>query len=220
MINLSNPILAYVAVFVAGVVSSINPCVLVTYPLVIGYVGGYSEGSIKKAFWSSLVFIIGLSITYSILGTVAALSGKLIGHIGGYWKYVLGIVAIVMGLNLLEIIHLRMPGLHKFPTKQKGLFGALLLGLLFGLTASACSTPILGFVLTFVASKQNLIYGSTLLFSYALGSSLIILIVGVSTGATQAGLKVRKLSKVSQYFPKIAGTIFILIGMYILLFLK
>ncbi len=217
MIDLANPILAYIAVFFAGVVASVNPCVLVTYPLIVGYVGGYSGGNIKKAFWSSLVFIIGLSITYSILGTIAALSGKLIGNIGGYWKYILGVVAIVMGLELLGVIHLRMPGLHKFPTKQKGLLGALLLGLLFGLTASACSTPILGFVLTFVASKQNLVYGSTLLFTYALGSSLIILIVGVSTGAAQAGLRVRKLSMVSQYFPRIAGALFVLIGIWMII---
>lgn len=220
MIDLSNPILAYVAVFLAGVVSSVNPCVVVTYPLIIGYVGGYSEGSIKKAFLSSLFFIIGTSITYTVLGTIAALSGQLLGNIGGYWKYILGAVAILMGLDLLGVIHLRMPGIQKFPIKQKGVLGALLLGLLFGITASACSTPILGFVLTFVASEQNIIYGSSLLFAYALGSSLVVLVVGVSTGAAQASLKVRKLSQVSQYFPKIAGAIFALIGVWIILFLK
>lgn len=220
MINLSNPILAYIAVFFAGLVSSVNPCVVVTYPLIIGYVGGYSEGDIKKAFRSSLAFVVGLSVTYSILGTIAALTGQLIGNIGGHWKYILGAVAIFMGLDLLGIVHFRMPGLQKFPVRQKGIFGAFLLGLLFGVTASACSTPILGFVLTFVASTQNIIYGSSLLFAYALGSSIIVLIVGVSTGAAQAGIKVRRLSRVSQYFPKIAGGLFVLTGIYIVLFLK
>ncbi|MFC1496396.1 cytochrome c biogenesis CcdA family protein [Candidatus Margulisiibacteriota bacterium] len=220
MINLANPVLAYFGVFMAGGISSINPCVVVIYPLIISYVGGYAEGDIKKAFWSSLSFVVGLSITYSILGTIAALSGQLLGNIGGFWNFILGGIAIFLGLNLLGIIHFKLSPYKGVKIKQKGILGALFLGLIFGLTASACSTPILGFVLTYVASRQNIIYGGTLLFTYALGSSVIILLVGVSTGFAQASLKAQKLEKISLYFPKIAGMIFILIGLWMIFFSK
>ncbi|OGC03360.1 hypothetical protein A2276_00365 [candidate division WOR-1 bacterium RIFOXYA12_FULL_43_27] len=206
--------MSFLAVFFAGIAASLSPCVLTTYPLIISYVGGYSEGDSKRAFSMSLFFVIGLSITYSILGTVAALSGKLIGDIGPFWKYFLSAILIVMGLDLLQIIHLKLPGFRGLPIKQKGIPGALFLGMIFGLTASACSTPILGVVLTYVASRQNVAYGSLLLFVYALGSSLIVLAVGASTGFAQANLKIKRFEKISVLLPKIAGIAFILLGIW------
>lgn len=206
--------MSFLAVFFAGVVSSVNPCVIVTYPIIISYVGGYSDGSARKAFWSSLFFVIGLSITYSILGTIAALTGRLLGDIGGYWKYILGATAIFMGLNLLGVLNFNLPSGLNFPVKLKGSLGALILGLLFGVTASACSTPILGVVLAYVASKQNISHGAALLFAYALGSSLIIFAVGASTGFAQANLKVKRLEKISALFPKLAGIVFVIVGIW------
>ena len=218
MIDLSNPIIAYSAVFIAGAAASLNPCVIVVYPLIISYVGGYSDGKISTAIWDSLFFIIGLSITYSILGTIAALTGTLIGDIGGYWKYLLGATAIFFGLNLLNILKLNFPAVKMAKIKQKGVFGALLLGVIFGFTASACSTPILGLVLAFVASQKNILYGSTLLFSYAMGTSIIVLAVGISTGFAQAGIKVKRLESISNLIPKAAGIIFVLIGIWFVMF--
>src|SRR4030042_645486 len=109
-----NPFLASLGVFVGGILTSSNPCVLATIPLVIGYVGGYSGGDRRKALLYSLTFIFGLSITFTILG-------------------------------------------------------AFLLGLVFGIISSPCATPVLVLVLTIVASKGELAYGTSLLFVYALG---------------------------------------------------
>ena len=49
-----NPLLAYLGVFLGGILSSSSPCVLATIPLVIGYVGGYSEGDRRKALFTPL----------------------------------------------------------------------------------------------------------------------------------------------------------------------
>ena len=61
------PLVAFGAVFLAGVVSSASPCVLATIPLVVGFVGGYSDGDKGKAFRYSLVFVLGLSLTSELL---------------------------------------------------------------------------------------------------------------------------------------------------------
>ncbi|MDD5382164.1 MAG: cytochrome c biogenesis protein CcdA, partial [Candidatus Margulisbacteria bacterium] len=68
----SNPLIAYLAVFLAGLVSSASPCVLILYPLIIGFVGGYGEGDVRKSALYSLLFSLGLAITFTLLGAVAS----------------------------------------------------------------------------------------------------------------------------------------------------
>ena len=84
-----NPALAYLGVFVGGILSSSSPCVLATIPLVIGYVGGYSGGDRRKALLYSLTFILGLSITFTILGAIAS-------FIGGYLAWSVAAARVMM----------------------------------------------------------------------------------------------------------------------------
>ena len=187
--DLSNPLIAYFSVFIAGLISAFSPCVLITIPLVISYVGGYAEGDIKRSFSFSLAFVVGLSITFTILGAIASLMGTLLGDVGSLWKYILAAVAIVMGLQMMGILNFQIPTPRLVKTEQKGLVGAFLLGMLFGVASSPCATPVLALILTFVASKQNLAYGTSLLFVYALAHTVLIFAVGVSTGLAEVFLK-------------------------------
>ncbi|MFH1362320.1 MAG: cytochrome c biogenesis protein CcdA [bacterium] len=214
--DLSNPLIAYFSVFVAGLISSFSPCVLITIPLVISYVGGYSEGDVRKSALFSLAFVIGLAITFTILGAIASLAGTLLGDIGGFWKYLLSAVAIIMGLQMMGILNFQIPTPRMVKTEQKGLIGAFLLGMLFGVASSPCATPVLAFILTFVASKQNLLYGTSLLFVYALAHAVLIFLVGVSTGMAEFFLKSHHIKRLSQYTHKISGAIFVLIGLAVL----
>ncbi|HLO26185.1 MAG TPA: cytochrome c biogenesis protein CcdA, partial [Geobacteraceae bacterium] len=90
------PILAFGVVFLAGVLSSASPCVLATIPLVVGFVGGYSEGDRWKAFRYSLAFILGLSLTFTAFGAAAGLMGTMFGMLGGPWYLAAGTIALVM----------------------------------------------------------------------------------------------------------------------------
>ena len=217
--DLSNPLVAYLSVFVAGLVSSFSPCVLITIPLVISYVGGYAEGDVKRSFTFSLAFVIGLSITFTVLGAIASLAGTLLGDVGGFWKYILAAVAIVMGLQMMGVLNFQIPTPKMVKTEQKGLIGAFLLGMLFGVASSPCATPVLALILTFVASKHNLAYGTSLLFVYALAHMVLIFAVGVSTGLAEVFLKSRKVADFSIYAHKISGAIFVLVGLLILFYL-
>jgi cytochrome c biogenesis protein CcdA len=214
--DLSNPLIAYFSVFIAGLISSFSPCVLIAIPLVISYVGGYAEGDVKRSFSFSLSFVIGLSITFTILGAIASLMGTLLGDVGGFWKYILSAVAIVMGLQMMGLLNFQIPTPRLVKTEQKGLIGAFLLGMLFGVASSPCATPVLALILTFVASKQNLAYGTSLLFVYALAHTVLIFAVGVSTGLAEVFLKSQKISSFSVYAHKISGAIFVLIGIAVL----
>src|SRR4030065_51616 len=96
-----NPLLAFLGVFVGGILSSSSPCVLATIPLVIGYVGGYSEGDRRKSLLYSLTFILGLSITFTILGAIASLVGGLFGVTGKTWYFIVGGIAVIICLHLI-----------------------------------------------------------------------------------------------------------------------
>ena len=214
--DLSNPIIAYFSVFIAGLISAFSPCVLITIPLVISYVGGYAEGDIKRSFSFSLAFVVGLSITFTILGAIASLMGTLLGDVGSLWKYILAAVAIVMGLQMMGLLNFQIPTPRLVKTDQKGLIGAFLLGMLFGIASSPCATPVLALILTFVASKHNLAYGASLLFVYALAHTVLIFTVGVSTGLAEVFLKSQKVADFSVYAHKVSGAIFVLIGIAVL----
>ncbi len=214
--DLSNPLLAYLSVFAAGLVSAFSPCVLITLPLVISYVGGYAGGDVKRSFSFSLAFVTGLAITFTVLGAVASLMGTLLGDVGGFWKYILAAVAIIMGLQMLGVLNFQIPAPRLVKTEKKGLVGAFLLGLLFGVASSPCATPVLALILTFVASKQNVVYGTSLLFVYALAHTVLIFLVGVSTGMAEFFLRSQRVQKLSEYSHQISGLVFVLIGVAVL----
>ena len=209
-----NPFLAYLGVFVGGILSSSSPCVLATIPLVIGYVGGYSGGDRRKALLYSLTFILGLSITFTILGAIASFIGGLFGVVGRTWYFVVGGIAIAIGLHLIGLYEWNLPVPVHFHPKQRGILGAFLLGLIFGIVSSPCATPILVLILTFVASKGEIVYGTSLLFVYAIAHCALIFLAGVAAGFAEGFIKSKGISNVATWGKKIGGFIVLLVGVY------
>ena len=214
--------LAFPACFLGGIISSASPCVLAMIPLVIGFVGGYAEGSQKKAVQYSLVFTLGLTITFTVLGIIAGAMGRLFGDVGSFWNYVLPPVAILLGLQLLgafKFIKFNIGISQRFLPKRKALLGALLMGLFFGIVASPCATPVLAVILTFAAIQKQLAYSGGLLLAYALGHWVLILGAGISAGFAQRVLESKGISNFSSYSKKVAGVILIGTGIYLLTYL-
>ena len=194
----NQPWLAFPACFLAGLISSASPCVLVMIPLVIGFVGGYAEGSQRRAIQYSLAFTLGLTITFTILGVVAGTLGRLFGDVGSFWKYVVPPVAIILGLSLIGIFPLNIGLPQRFLPKRKGLLGAFLIGLLFGVVTSPCATPVLGVILTFLAGQKSIAYSGALLLAYAMGHWALILACGMAAGVAQRVVTSKKVSASSQ----------------------
>jgi len=206
------PLLAFGAVFLAGVVSSASPCVLVTIPLVVGFVGGYSDGDRWKAFRYSLAFILGLALTFTAFGAAAGLLGTMFGTMGGWWYVVAGSVAIAMGCQLMGFYELRLPVRQDFRPRQGGAIGSFLLGLFFGVVASPCATPALVVILTFVATKGQVLYGIALLFTYAIGHCLLMLVAGTFTGFVEGFIKASGVVSFSLWAKRICGFVVALAG--------
>jgi cytochrome c biogenesis protein CcdA len=208
------PLLAFGAVFLAGVLSSASPCVLVTIPLMVGFVGGYSEGDRWKACRYSLAFILGLSLTFTAFGAAAGLLGTMFGTLGGPWYLIAGTIALVMGGQLLGLYEIRLPVKRDFKPKQGGLVGAFLLGLFFGAVSSPCATPVLVVLLTLVATKGQVLYGTALLFAYAVGHCLLMLCAGIFTGFIEAFIMAKGVQKAAFLSRRCSGGVVVAVGIW------
>ncbi|MBM4285192.1 MAG: cytochrome c biogenesis protein CcdA [Deltaproteobacteria bacterium] len=211
----TRPVLAYGASYLGGVIATASPCILASIPLVIGFVGGYAGGQKQKAFLYSLTFVVGLAVVMSALGAAAALMGTMFGDVGIYWYFVVAVILMVMGLQLAGILKLKLGGdAQRFLPKQTGLLGALILGMLFGLVLSPCASPVLAVILTLAAVQGHVAYGTTLLFSYALGQGTLILLAGTFTGVINNFLQSRG-AKAGQVVQQVAGGLIFFAGAYI-----
>jgi cytochrome c-type biogenesis protein len=214
----TNPWLALGAVFVGGILTASNPCVLAMIPLMMSFVAGSKEEKpgVVRAFSFSLIFVLGLAVTFTALGMVAALAGKMYGDVSSVWNWLVAAVCVLMGLHLMGLVDVPIPSLGgRLQPKTRGIVGALLLGLLFGLVSAPCAGPILIVLLTYLAgSGASVVWGGTLLLVYALGHSVLILIAGTSMGAARALIENRKATRILEVLRRGSGVVIIAVGLY------
>lgn len=212
--NLSGNPVDYLIAFFGGVILSFTPCVYPLIPISAGYIGIRSGGSRLRGFTLSLVYVSGIAITYSILGFLASLTGRIFGAFTTHpVTYILvGLVMIIFGLSMLNAIQLFLPSLIK-PVifKRNNYFSTLFLGLSSGLLISPCTTPVLGGILSVLFTKKDVFYGMTLLLSFAYGMGLILIIVGTFSSIL---VSLPKLGKRLLYIERFCAFILIGMGMY------
>ncbi|MFK8138867.1 MAG: protein-disulfide reductase DsbD family protein [Bdellovibrionales bacterium] len=175
----------FLFVFFAGLLTSFTPCVFPMIPITLAVIGSKADGQSRaKSFMVSLVYVLGIALTYSILGVIAAQSGALFGSFMAN-PVVVGVIAgvlIMMSLSMFGLFEFKTPDklTNKLMPKamQKGYFGAFVSGLLAGVIASPCVGPVLVGILTFVAKEQSPTLGFFLLFTFAMGLGLLFLVLG------------------------------------------
>lgn len=214
----TNPWLALIAVFIGGMLTASNPCVLAMIPLMMSFVAGNKDQKpgMARAFSFSVVFVVGLSLSFTALGIVAALAGTIYGEVSSAWNWLVAAVCLLMGLHLMEVITVPIPSFAgKVQPRTRGVLGALVLGMLFGLVSAPCAGPILIVLLAYLAgSGASVVWGGTLLLVYALGHSVLILIAGTSMGAARALIENRKANRVLEWLRRGAGVAIIAVGLY------
>ncbi len=206
--------LAPLLALLAGVLTSVTPCALTSVPLVIGYVGGTGNNDPKRAFRLSLTFALGMTATFTALGTAASLLGKLMGTSSRWWYIALGVLMILMALQTWEIYNFIPSTYLTSKATKKGFIGAFIAGILGGIFSSPCATPVLIVLLGLVAGSGNILWGILLLLLYSAGHSVLVLIAGTSVGF------VKKITASGKYgtFSKILkigmGLAILVIGFY------
>ena len=183
----SAPLLAVVISLAAGVATSFTPCVYPLIPITVGFIGAKGSKTRIRGFYLSLMYVLGLAIVYSSIGTFAALTGKLFGQIQtNPWAYlVVANICIIFGLAMLEVITIQFTQFARFgvtKVKTKGGVSAILLGGTSALIAAPCTAPVLAILLTYVGTKQNIPLGIIMLFSFAFGMGFLLILIGTFTG--------------------------------------
>ncbi|MDV5107054.1 cytochrome c biogenesis CcdA family protein [Clostridium perfringens] len=213
----NNIFLAIILSFFAGVVASFSPCTLSSIPLLIGYVQGSEVKDNKKAFKCSLIFSIGLGITFTVIGLLTSLIGKAFLGAGKFWYIILAFIMIGSGLQVLDVINLfgDKKEACKITKRREGILEAFFLGILSGILASPCATPIMATIIAFIVASGNLVIGMIMLLMYSLGHSVLIILVGTSFGLVEKIAYSEKGKKIGRVLKNILGTIIILVGLYL-----
>ncbi|MBI4924828.1 MAG: sulfite exporter TauE/SafE family protein [Bdellovibrio sp.] len=200
--HIGHYLLAVIVTYAGGVLSSLTPCVYPMIPItvsVVGGISGHSRRSWKEVLFRIIAYMIGMTLVYSFLGVAAGLTGKIFGSFTNTsgWYLFLGIILTLASLMMLEVIRFDPSQfIHKLKrshTKQHHLanpkevthLGAFFLGISSGFIATPCTTPALTSVLAFIAQTQSVGVGLLLMFSFSLGLSTILLLIGLFTGALQ-----------------------------------
>ncbi|MEP0868939.1 cytochrome c biogenesis protein CcdA [Trichocoleus desertorum AS-A10] len=207
-----------VVIFLAGLLTSLTPCMLSMLPITIGYIGGYEAKSRWQAALQSTWFSLGLATTLAGLGIAATALGQVYGQIGLGLPIVVSAIAIIMGLNLLEALPLQLPsfdGFELIPSDLPAGVRAYLLGLTFGLVASPCSTPVLATLLGWVSTTHNPVMGGVLLLAYTVGYSAPLILAGTFTASIKKLLELRRWSS---WITPASGALLVGFGVFSLLF--
>jgi len=199
LLGINSP-LTFLLAFLAGILTSMTPCVYPIIPIIVTYIGARKDASRFKAFQLSLFYVLGMSATYTLLGVLAAWSGNMFGRVQVHplTNLLVGLVFIAFGLYQLDLIPFSLPS---FTAKKSGneFWSAFFIGVTSGVIASPCAAPVLGSILLFVADKKDFGFGTLLMLCYSLGLGILFLLLGTFTGLLSSLPKVGKWSKWIKY---------------------
>lgn len=174
-------LVAFPIVFVGGLLAGLNPCCVAMYPAATTSCCSISSNN-RHSSLASAVFVFGAATATAALGVGAALLGRVMGQFGTAARYAIAFIPMLMAFYLLG--WLKLPN-RQVPVKWmgSGLGTAFITGALLALLISPCGTPILASVLSYAALKGSVLFGMALLFTYGIGNSLPVALIGSAASA-------------------------------------
>lgn len=214
--NSNNLLILFSLSFLGGLIASISPCSLSMLPIIIGYIGGYSDAKPSKTLLQMIFFVIGTAIVFSAIGIICAITGKVfVSFASGYFGLVLASIILIMGLKLVGFLDFEMPVVIKEMPKNdthNTFIYPIILGGVFALVGSPCSTPILAGIMAFASLSANIINAIIMLFLFSLGQGLILILAGFLTSRLKNW---QSFYKISDILMKLCGVLLILASLYI-----
>jgi cytochrome c-type biogenesis protein len=209
-------LLAGVGCFLWGMISVLfSPCHLAAIPLMVSYVAG-QEGSlrIRQPTQYALAFTGGLFFTIALIGILCSLLGWMLGDVGPYWTIAVGAVLVWVALDMLGVGACSLSGGLMGRLKVKGLKGAVILGLAYGILSGSCTFGFLAPILAIITVQEKVLTGVLLIVLFGLGHALPIAVAGSSVTLVQRILEKGTFQQASLWVKRLAGVVIGLLGLY------
>ena len=211
-----NIVLLFWLSFLGGLIASISPCSLAMLPMIIGYIGGYSNEKPARTLVQLIFFVLGTAIEFTAIGIICAITGKVfVSFAGGYFGLFIAAIVMIMGLKLVGVLDFELPVVIKEIPQNKAqsiYLYPILLGAVFALAGTPCSTPILAAIMAFASLSASLMQAVVMLFLFAIGQGLILIVAGFLTSRLKNW---KGFYKFSDVLLKISGVLLILAALYI-----
>ena len=208
--------LAALGCFLWGVVSVLfSPCHLASIPLIVGYVAGQDrlvEGR-QAALYAGL-FTFGLFLTIAAIGVICALLGRMLGDVGPYWTIVVGLILLWVAMDMLGVSKCSMGGNLMGRFKLRGMSGAFVLGLAYGILSGSCTFGFIAPILAIITVQEKIMTGILLIVLFGLGHCIPIVIAGSSTALVRRLMANASWQRGGTAFRRLAGILIGLMGLY------
>lgn len=202
--------------FLWGMVSVLfSPCHLASIPLIVGYVAGQDrviEG--RQATMYALLFTSGLFITIAAIGIICSLLGRMLGDVGAYWTIVVGLILLWVALDMLGVAKCSMSGGLMAKLKVKGMLGAFIIGLAYGVLSGSCTFGFIAPILAIITVQEKIITGVIFIVLFGIGHCIPIAVAGGSTAMIKKLLANSAWQRGGMLFRRVAGVVIGLLGVY------
>ena len=208
----SGLLLSLIFVFLAGLALNLTPCVYPLIPITIGYFGGQAEGKTSRLVMLGILYMLGMALTYSVVGVITSLSGAVFGTLlqNPIVIIAIAILFVALALSQFGVYEFKLPDswVAKAGGAKGGGFGAFFMGLTMGIVAAPCIGPFVLGLVTYVAAKGDPLYGFLMFFVLALGLGFPYLLLAIFSG------KIKSLPRAGLWMEGVKHIFgFLLIGM-------
>jgi cytochrome c-type biogenesis protein len=213
-----NPLVVSAAMFGAGLLTSLTPCVYPMIPITAGVIAGTAgpDSSRRRVLSLTLTYVAGLALLYAILGLIAGMTGTLFGTISAspWARLAIGNLLLLFGLAMLDVFPVSAP--QRLTTWAAGLGGGsypgvFVLGATSGIVAAPCGAPAFAAVLTWVSTTGSPALGFLYLFVFSLGMTALLVAVGVFSGVLS---RLPRSGTWMVWIKKAAGVILLVMAQY------
>lgn len=210
------PAIAAAGCFVWGMISVVfSPCHLASIPLIVAYVGGQQQIlKPRQAGYYAVAFSLGLFITIALIGIICALLGRMLGNVGNYWQILVGLILVWVALGMFGVEQCSMSGSLLHRLNVRGLFGAFVLGLSYGVLSGSCTFGFIAPILAIITIQQKVALGVLFILLFAIGHCLPIVVAGSSGAAVRGLLENSTWQGAGRWFRRGAGAVIGILGVY------
>lgn len=211
--------MAALGCFFWGIVSiALSPCHMASIPLIVSYVGGQDKVMhAKSAALYAAAFTTGLFITIALVGIICALLGRMLGDVGPWWTILIGVILIWVALDMLGAQTCSLSGNLMVRLRVRGVSGALLLGLAYGVLSGSCTFGFIAPILAIITIQQKIATGLLLIVLFGIGHCIPIAVAGSSAALVRRLLENSHFQQGGLWFRRAAGVAIAGLGGYFII---